>query len=42
MFRLIFLGNHFAEDIVEYIVLTEKVELQLEFWWKGLIDKKSI
>ena len=31
MFCFIFLGNHFTEDIVEYIVLTEKVELQLEF-----------
>ena len=31
VFCFIFLGNHFAEDIVEYIVLSEKVELQLEF-----------
>ena len=31
MFCFIFLGEHFAEDIFECIVLTEKVEFPLEF-----------
>ena len=44
MFCFIFLADHFAEDIFECIVLTEKVEFQNlnEVCSKGKIDKKSI